>query len=83
MHLKGQSAPEAKGQSKNKKDLGRKAVLISGPPGIGKTSSALIVCRQAQHHCLPQVLREENTLLVAASKVDLDLCDPTLDVAWA
>ena len=46
-HMKGQSAPEAKGAAKSKKDLGKKAVLISGPPGIGKTSSAMIICRWA------------------------------------
>ena len=45
--MKGQSAPEAKGAAKSKKDLGKKAVLISGPPGIGKTSSAMIICRWA------------------------------------
>ena len=45
--MKGQSAPEAKGGAKSKKDLGKKAVLISGPPGIGKTSSAMIICRWA------------------------------------
>jgi replication factor C subunit 1 len=27
------------------KDAPKKAVLISGPPGIGKTSSAKIICR--------------------------------------
>lgn len=27
------------------KDMSKKAVLLSGPPGIGKTSSALIVSR--------------------------------------
>lgn len=27
-------------------DLQKKAVLMSGPPGIGKTSAALIACRE-------------------------------------
>jgi replication factor C subunit 1 len=38
-HL-GQAAPAPKG-----KDAPKKAVLISGPPGIGKTSAAKIVCK--------------------------------------
>ena len=33
-------------------DLSKKAVLLSGPPGIGKTSSAMIITRSA---CLRQV----------------------------
>ena len=28
-------------------DLSKKAVLLSGPPGIGKTSSAMIITRSA------------------------------------
>ena len=27
------------------KDLSKKALMLSGPPGIGKTSSAMIVAR--------------------------------------
>lgn len=42
MHIQGQAPSEAKGR---KKDTSKKAVLISGTPGIGKSSSALIICR--------------------------------------
>ena len=44
MHLRGQSASAAQGRGKPK-DLGKKAVLLSGPPGIGKTTSAMIITR--------------------------------------
>ncbi len=42
MHIQGLAPSEAKGR---KKDTSKKAVLISGTPGIGKSSSALIICR--------------------------------------
>ena len=44
VHLKGEALQEQKGRGKPK-DLGKKAVLLSGPPGIGKTSSAMIISR--------------------------------------
>lgn len=37
-------AAQQKGRGKPK-DLGKKAVLMNGPPGIGKTSSAMIITR--------------------------------------
>mmetsp|Transcript_687 Transcript_687/g.1994 ORF Transcript_687/g.1994 Transcript_687/m.1994 type:complete len:1093 (+) Transcript_687:367-3645(+) len=43
VHIQGQAPSEAKGR---KKDTSKKAVLISGTPGIGKSSSALIICRE-------------------------------------
>ena len=33
-------------RAKQGADMIKKAVLLSGPPGIGKTSSAVIVCRE-------------------------------------
>ena len=44
MHIKGQQPAETKGRGKQR-DLSKKAVLLSGAPGIGKTSSALILAR--------------------------------------
>lgn len=46
IHLRGQTVepPKAAGGGRPK-DFTKKAVLLSGPPGIGKTSSALIVAR--------------------------------------
>lgn len=44
MHLRGEEAAQQKGRGKPK-DLGKKAVLMNGPPGIGKTSSAMIITR--------------------------------------
>jgi DNA polymerase III delta prime subunit len=49
--MRGQSVdpPKAAGGGKPK-DFAKKAVLLSGPPGIGKTSSALIVARSARQN---------------------------------
>ena len=44
MHLRHEQAAEVKGRGKPK-DLSKKAILLSGPPGIGKTSSASIISR--------------------------------------
>ena len=44
VHLRHEQASEVKGRGKPK-DLSKKAVLLSGPPGIGKTSSASIISR--------------------------------------
>ena len=44
MHLRGEEVTQQKGRGKPK-EMGKKAVLMSGPPGIGKTSSAMIITR--------------------------------------
>lgn len=48
VHLRHEKPSEAKGRGGGKpKDLSKKAILLSGPPGIGKTSSAMIISRFA------------------------------------
>lgn len=48
IHLKHEQPGEAKGRGGGKpKDMSKKAILLSGPPGIGKTSSASIISRCA------------------------------------
>ena len=48
VHLRHEQAAEVKGRGKPK-DLSKKAILLSGPPGIGKTSSASIISRWLQN----------------------------------
>ena len=48
IHLRGEEATTQKGRGKPK-DMGKKAVLLCGPPGIGKTSSATIITRSPPH----------------------------------
>eukprot|EP00879_Flechtneria_rotunda_P033739 GHRR01037467.1.p1 GENE.GHRR01037467.1~~GHRR01037467.1.p1 ORF type:complete len:104 (-),score=32.00 GHRR01037467.1:468-779(-) len=46
VHLHGATAEQARGGGQGKpKDMTKKAVLLSGPPGIGKTSSAHIIAK--------------------------------------
>jgi Holliday junction resolvasome RuvABC ATP-dependent DNA helicase subunit len=44
VHLRGEEVAAQKGKGKPK-DMSKKAVLMSGPPGIGKTTSAMIITR--------------------------------------
>lgn len=48
VHLRHQEPAQVKGRGGGKsKDMSKKAILMSGPPGIGKTSSAMIISRSA------------------------------------
>lgn len=45
VNIRGAAPEDAKSKGKNK-DMSKKAVLLSGPPGIGKSSSAMIISRE-------------------------------------
>lgn len=47
IHLRKEDPPAPKKTTGKPPDLKKKAVLLSGPPGIGKTSAASIVTRCA------------------------------------
>ena len=54
IHLRHEQPAEAKGGRGGKpKDMSKKAILLSGPPGIGKTSSAMIISRSGNFLQIP------------------------------
>eukprot|EP00892_Ulva_mutabilis_P010717 jgi/Ulvmu1/8017/UM004_0254.1 len=46
VHLHGQAPRPAPGAGSQKKDMSKKAILICGPPGIGKTTAAHIISQK-------------------------------------
>ncbi len=49
IHLRHEEVIAPKRGGGKPKDLTKKAIMLSGPPGIGKTSSALIIARWDEH----------------------------------
>ena len=47
VHLHGNAPRPAPGAGSQKKDMTKKAILICGPPGIGKTTAAHIISKCA------------------------------------
>jgi replication factor C subunit 1 len=45
VHLHGGTPQSAPGAGSAKKDMSKKAVLVSGSPGIGKTTAASLIAR--------------------------------------
>jgi replication factor C subunit 1 len=47
VHIQGykKELPKSRGNWQNLPNLNAKAALVSGPPGIGKTSAARIICK--------------------------------------
>ena len=70
VHLRGKEPAETKGRGKPR-DLSKKAVLLSGPPGIGKTSSALILARWAHLHEHVRISSRTCIVLHGADEADL------------
>lgn len=63
VHLHGKAPRQAPGAGAQRKDMSKKAILICGPPGIGKTTAAHIISQ-----CVPcgmfAVLRLVMTCLI-------------------
>lgn len=78
VHLRGQAAGTSGGGAKPK-DLGKKAVLLSGPPGVGKTSAAHIIAKWVAllQTCLYCVLKMEDSMCSAVlfRSSQIDLCE--------
>ena len=47
VHIHGETARAAPGAGNQRKDMSKKALLVSGPPGIGKTTSSHIISKCA------------------------------------
>ncbi|KAL6746133.1 hypothetical protein V8C86DRAFT_3150089 [Haematococcus lacustris] len=66
VHLRGAPPPTAPGAS-GKKDTSKKAAMLTGPPGIGKTSAAHIVARECGYEIVE--MNASDTRSKADSKV--------------
>ena len=81
IHLLGGEAQSGPGARGAKMDMAKKALLISGAPGTGKTSASQILgrCARAQFFCNPLKAR---ILRLAGRLGELERCSVLCDRAW-